>query len=636
MRRFSLVALIVAGFTACGDIESSPGTPPAAGARAARAGATGLEAEISTPTSRVLAEALVIYDRSLSGTEAHDFARAQFVHLPVVDFSDRPFEDLVFTSGVTPHPGSRYTSCDDGTLTTAVGATRAQIPVSWSRCGTDLQDRIQRLGEQIGADKVDAIVGADASSYLLRVRDGSYWDLGTRSLLTPDQVDELRSRYEAAWAEAGGNGTPEQLQGSWAMFDGAEQELAPFTRKDGSLDVPAALDQVAEPSILQQVEEAGQQPSDRLHTNAYSTWNGTCYRYWFFGWHDLGCDRYEEGHHAAPHRTQAHYPNQYSGFTVPKCFSPGTETNVAGCAPAAFGSLVDWLWRMGTPIAGAGFSHGNEPYTGAGGWSPRPNQNNLYRRVETDSIALMGSCGLGGSGVLTLPAGFIAGGNAWLAGNAPGVVMNQIVGTFLANFFLGDAWANRLRDRIGNDRGPVVAGFHIDSLGAFDYHYSPVKQYFVERPLAWFSRVRIESIDGYSSYLTNPWSFFSATYWLDGNIGGCRFGDEKYAWSCSGPIPGYACTQINEPSDPDTWTDNYFCYRNTPYSFSWSSAGPIGGQNCTQILETADPHTWSDNYLCTNGPFTSWTSAWNTGNQCFRWSEPSDPHTWDDNFLCTP
>ena len=70
-------------------------------------------------------------------------------------------------------------------------------------------------------------------------------------------------------------------------------------------------------------------------------------------------------------------------------------------------------------------------------------------------------------------------------------------------------------------------------------------------------------------------------------------------WSYHGPIRGMKCTQIREPSDPNTWADNYLCLpSNSPLNLQWSYAGPIRGKACIRWLETADPHTWRDNYLC--------------------------------------
>jgi hypothetical protein len=80
----------------------------------------------------------------------------------------------------------------------------------------------------------------------------------------------------------------------------------------------------------------------------------------------------------------------------------------------------------------------------------------------------------------------------------------------------------------------------------------------------------------------------------------CERASGPFAWSCSRPIPGIACTQIVEPADPHTWSDNYFC-ASRDLGIRWSYAGPIAGMRCTQMAEPADPDTWSDNYLCVPG-----------------------------------
>lgn len=70
-------------------------------------------------------------------------------------------------------------------------------------------------------------------------------------------------------------------------------------------------------------------------------------------------------------------------------------------------------------------------------------------------------------------------------------------------------------------------------------------------------------------------------------------------WSWSGPVKDMRCTQILEPADPHTWSDNYLCVSSSsPLRFTWSSAGPPKDHQCIKWSEGADPHTWSDNYLC--------------------------------------
>lgn len=106
-------------------------------------------------------------------------------------------------------------------------------------------------------------------------------------------------------------------------------------------------------------------------------------------------------------------------------------------------------------------------------------------------------------------------------------------------------------------------------------------------------------------------------------------------WQSWGPIPGMHCIQINEPSDPHTWDDNYLC-SDRDLGLRWSYKGPIAGMFCTKWEETADPHTWHDNYLCAPRDIgLRWSSAGPIpGLTCTQITEGSDPHTWDDNYLC--
>jgi|GEM_PF-4803730 hypothetical protein len=112
---------------------------------------------------------------------------------------------------------------------------------------------------------------------------------------------------------------------------------------------------------------------------------------------------------------------------------------------------------------------------------------------------------------------------------------------------------------------------------------------------------------------------------------------EKFVWSSAGAVANRTCTQITEPADPHTWTDNFFC-ADSNYEIAWSSNGPIANMRCTQIVESADPNSWNDNYLCipnTSNIYFSWSSAGPIDSHvCVQWLEAADPHTWKDNFLC--
>jgi matrixin len=119
----------------------------------------------------------------------------------------------------------------------------------------------------------------------------------------------------------------------------------------------------------------------------------------------------------------------------------------------------------------------------------------------------------------------------------------------------------------------------------------------------------------------------------------------SFSWSSGGPIPGKACTQIREPSDPDSWHDNFFC-SDVPTGMAWSNGGALSAAlwNCTKIDEPSDPNTWGDNFLCLpkfpppppgfNAPFTWSFSGPLVGKTCVQWFEFSDANNWHDNFLC--
>ena len=156
-----------------------------------------------------------------------------------------------------------------------------------------------------------------------------------------------------------------------------------------------------------------------------------------------------------------------------------------------------------------------------------------------------------------------------------------------------------------------------------------------------------------------------------------------FTFSCDGPNGGQHCVNVNEPADPDSWSDNHFCsdqdlgmqwsisgpiagmecintFENSenhaaewadnflclppqsPYQLSWSSAGPIAGQSCVHWNEPSDTNSWDDNHVCivnrtafTSGPFTFAGAGPVADQTCISVNEPSDPHTWNDNFLCT-
>jgi hypothetical protein len=60
--------------------------------------------------------------------------------------------------------------------------------------------------------------------------------------------------------------------------------------------------------------------------------------------------------------------------------------------------------------------------------------------------------------------------------------------------------------------------------------------------------------------------------------------DLRATFSCDGEQPALHCVNVNEPDDPDSWSDNYFCSAND-LGMQWSSSGPIAGMDCTNVAE---------------------------------------------------
>lgn len=110
-------------------------------------------------------------------------------------------------------------------------------------------------------------------------------------------------------------------------------------------------------------------------------------------------------------------------------------------------------------------------------------------------------------------------------------------------------------------------------------------------------------------------------------------------FSCDGPNAGKSCVNVDEPDDPNSWSDNFLC-SDTDLGLAWSASGPIRGKECTNVHEAAETYasSWADNYVCVDNDATvslSWSSAGPvSGKTCFNWNEPNDPDSWSDNFLC--
>jgi hypothetical protein len=112
----------------------------------------------------------------------------------------------------------------------------------------------------------------------------------------------------------------------------------------------------------------------------------------------------------------------------------------------------------------------------------------------------------------------------------------------------------------------------------------------------------------------------------------------EFTFSCDGPQAGLTCVNVNEPGDPNSWSDNHFCSQHD-LGMKWSSNGAIDGMVCTKVFESVGPapKSWADNFLCVP-PQTPYAFAYSSagpiaGQSCVRWNEPLSP-SWDDNHVC--
>jgi hypothetical protein len=112
-----------------------------------------------------------------------------------------------------------------------------------------------------------------------------------------------------------------------------------------------------------------------------------------------------------------------------------------------------------------------------------------------------------------------------------------------------------------------------------------------------------------------------------------------FTFSCDGKQAAMTCVSVNEPADPESWSNDYFC-STLDIGMKWSSAGPIDGMTCTQVGEPSSKYAaaWADNYLCVppQSPFAFAFSSKGkiAGQSCVEWNEPSAA-SWSDNFVCS-
>lgn len=117
------------------------------------------------------------------------------------------------------------------------------------------------------------------------------------------------------------------------------------------------------------------------------------------------------------------------------------------------------------------------------------------------------------------------------------------------------------------------------------------------------------------------------------------FSQGGLTFSADGPNAGQHCVSVDEPLDPNGWSDNHLC-TSLELPMTWSSQGALEGLDCTAITAPGETHPgWNDNHLCLPRGATH-ALTWSThgplaGQQCVRWYEADDLAAgWPSNYLC--
>ena len=137
----------------------------------------------------------------------------------------------------------------------------------------------------------------------------------------------------------------------------------------------------------------------------------------------------------------------------------------------------------------------------------------------------------------------------------------------------------------------------------------------------------------HSSPEVDPYAYIEAN-----KVCSCDRSSGIFTFSCDGAQAGQSCVNVNEPADPSSWSDNFFC--STPdIGLKWSSEGKLAGLDCVAVEETVGPvpAAWKNNYLCVDEqlPYKLAFSMSGPlpGQNCVAWNEPAAA-SWQDNFLC--
>jgi|GEM_PF-3694583 len=499
-----------------------------------------------TPAS---AEASAVATQLAMGLEADAVSSLAVGRLLAVDWNDRPFVYLVFTSpsaGIaTPlvfggAEDAREPEKVRGATTTVVGADTTRGDVAYVAHDLALLADLQvAMRAADGAANVAKIVAASPTRLAVVTKDGRVFGAGMSTPLAPELVAEMKKEWEEHERSADAERAREQSRAIWrARREGdgstpkpgiAKPSLADATRPDGNLDLRRAAELVDvrgfAAAVQERVVDARRIEDGTSRQGFASTTNDQCWSWWFFGWH-TACDTTEHGKFAQAPARQAHRAIQSQGYTVPFCgplksrfLSPGIDTNAwTGCGPAAATSLIWRAWVDGETFT----SLADVPKASAGSYDASSYAPGFEKLVGTPLLEDMSSCSSGASqGTGTYHWDFVNGTNAWLTRNGSRMRMTDAWSVPGFHGFDAPRKADLLHRLVGIEERPVIAAF--DTAGAWaGSHFAPVDEYRIVRhvnPLLG-TDVWIRGLDeGQSSRgwysLSNPWNLASALYWLE-------------------------------------------------------------------------------------------------------------------------
>jgi hypothetical protein len=457
------------------------------------AGCVPTEAEIGTAgvgaISAPIAEGLSVREGLSFGRSPEQVALSHLGALSAVDFEGRPFLHLVFSApdAAIADPlrfdvtsaNSEAPFAENPYTTSLVGASTERTRVSRTGSGLELLGQIQATAKTMGG--FARLVAASSVQVLLEGADGRFWAPGATESLGEETVAELKRDYAAAYLELHNSGAHEWIAEGWKQVLGTEP-LDPTLLTGGHLDLQAlaARTDLAKVAELLQSDAPAPLPErdgEVIAQGLVSISNEDCYQNPLNFFRGL-CRRQEVGRfsQAGFDTLQAHRADQDESFNVKSCFGGAMQNQVVqGCGPAAFTSLIWREWVNGARYTFIPEASAEERVGQTGRKTYRPDR--FDRMVGQELVNKMGTCHVNAeSGSMTLPWDLESGGNAWLKTHATPFVFKSSYTLGAANALTVEAKRKILNERVGKEKGAVVAGFAKDAL-FLKYHYAPVSEY---------------------------------------------------------------------------------------------------------------------------------------------------------------